>query len=69
MPCPKSPEGGYHRYQLPGEGRTLATRCVYCGQARVFRPFDDPASQWTTKPELRTEPLDAETETTDGGSA
>ena len=49
MPCPASPEGGFHRYQLPNDGRTLAIHCAYCGQERVFRPFNARASRWTTR--------------------
>jgi hypothetical protein len=65
MPCPKSPEGGFHRYRLPGAGRNLPGTCIYCGQERVFRPLDDPATHWTTSAEKRNTQPDATEETGD----
>lgn len=37
--CPRSPEGGYHRFKLPASGAVFLTHCVYCAQPKVLRPF------------------------------
>ena len=41
MPCPASPEDGFHRYQLAQAGAEFSSVCMYCGLPRVFRPFGD----------------------------
>lgn len=49
MPCPNSPEDGFHRYTLPSTGKTLTAACQYCGQPKTYRPVVDPAHAWTDK--------------------
>jgi hypothetical protein len=40
MAFPASPEDGYHRFKLAPKGLMFATQCVYCGAAKLLRPFD-----------------------------
>ena len=45
--CPRSPEAGYHRFQLPPSGTLFLTQCVYCALPKLLRPFaeDDRAEE------------------------
>jgi hypothetical protein len=41
MACPNSPEpDGYHRFRLKPHGLEFETCCVYCGAAKLLKPFD-----------------------------
>jgi hypothetical protein len=42
MACPTSPDGGYHRFKLPGTGLTFEAICSYCGALKQFYPEEEP---------------------------
>jgi hypothetical protein len=53
MTCPNSPEEGYHRFKLAPKGLMFATQCVYCGAAKLLRPF----AEEDTVPQYRRQKL------------
>ncbi len=43
--CPAAPAGESHRWRIPDQGVTAASRCRYCGAERLFPAYTD-ATRW-----------------------